>query len=193
MGFVEVYNEEVRDLLHSASPPGYPLPLVLDPAQGQAQQSQQGRGGGGGISIREDSKGNIVLAGAREEGVRTLDEVMALLQRGSAIRTTGNTLMNEKSSRSHAIFTLIIEKALELAGGQTVRTRAKFHLVRENLWPLNIADFLCLPREEQPAPTNPNLDPIPSIRWTWRARRGPNGRARWARGSARAFVSTRVS
>jgi hypothetical protein len=33
-----------------------------------------------------------------------------LLERGSAARATGATLMNEASSRSHAIFTLTLEQ-----------------------------------------------------------------------------------
>lgn len=36
-----------------------------------------------------------VGAGAREESVSSMEEVYALLNRGSAVRTTSNTLMNE--------------------------------------------------------------------------------------------------
>jgi len=42
--------------------------------------------------------------------VRTYDEMMKSLERGSLHRSTSSTLMNEKSSRSHAIFTIYIEQ-----------------------------------------------------------------------------------
>jgi hypothetical protein len=52
------------------------------------------------------------------------------LEHGSVFRTTGSTLMNQHSSRSHAIFTIIVEQRsiLESAAINDVIT-AKFHLV----------------------------------------------------------------
>ena len=38
----------------------------------------------------------------------TVDEVMSYLERGSTYRHTGLTRMNEHSSRSHSVFTLVI-------------------------------------------------------------------------------------
>lgn len=42
-------------------------------------------------------------------------EVYALMERGAAVRATGATKLNEISSRSHAIFMLIVEKSTPLA------------------------------------------------------------------------------
>ncbi|KAI8507850.1 Kinesin-like protein kif27, partial [Branchiostoma belcheri] len=53
---------------------------------------------------------NLVIIGAKEEQCCSVDEVMAILASGSASRQTGTTLMNEHSSRSHSIFTLVIEQ-----------------------------------------------------------------------------------
>jgi len=51
-----------------------------------------------------------VIIGAREVDCESLDDVMTLLESGSAMRQTGSTQMNEHSSRSHSIFTVVIGK-----------------------------------------------------------------------------------
>lgn len=81
LSFLELYNEEIIDLLS---------------------------GSGVQISIREEKDGRIVWSGVREVKVKTLADVMALLQEGSARRKTGATGMNASSSRSHAIFSLTL-------------------------------------------------------------------------------------
>ena len=106
--FLEVHNEEVRDLLHPDTNPRR-------------------------ISIREKSDGAIVVAGAREVVTTNADEMLRLLELGCVARTTGGTKMNENSSRSHAIFTIIIEQTLltnEARESHKGRyASAKFHLV----------------------------------------------------------------
>lgn len=99
--YIEIYNEELRDLLHPETP------------------SKQ-------LSIREDGEGNIVMAGVKSEVAQTKEAVLRLLTLGGASRVTGSTLMNEQSSRSHAIFSLIVHQR-DLATGEC--RKAKFHLV----------------------------------------------------------------
>jgi len=79
ISFLELYNEEIIDILS---------------------------GSGVQVAIREEKDGRIIWSGVREVKVKTLAEVMALLQDGSAKRKTGETGMNATSSRSHAIFSL---------------------------------------------------------------------------------------
>lgn len=43
----------------------------------------------------------MCLSGATEEVVTSMEEVQSLLARGSAVRTTSNTLMNEVSTATH--------------------------------------------------------------------------------------------
>ena len=50
----------------------------------------------------------LVVIGASEHACHSMDDVVTLLKKGSTVRHTGATQMNDESSRSHAIFTLYI-------------------------------------------------------------------------------------
>ncbi|KAJ8601806.1 hypothetical protein CTAYLR_007479 [Chrysophaeum taylorii] len=76
---VEVYNEEVRDLIAPRS-----------------------------LAVRDAAEG-VVIAGLCERRVETRDEVLELLRTGMRVRATGATDMNARSSRSHMISTFRIE------------------------------------------------------------------------------------
>lgn len=84
VSFLEIYNDEIRDLLH----------LDIPSAE---------------ITIREDGDGRIFFTGAKEEIVNDIRNVFSLLEQGSLARSTAETLMNESSSRSHAIFTVNLD------------------------------------------------------------------------------------
>jgi hypothetical protein len=84
VSFIEIYNDECKDLLHTDI-------LPRD------------------IIIREDKEGKIFFTGAREENVLSAEDALEFLDRGNISRTTAETLMNATSSRSHAIFTISIE------------------------------------------------------------------------------------
>lgn len=85
VSFVEIYNEELIDLL----------------AKGEFRPP---------VSIREDAKGNIYWTGVQEIVVSSVEEVIHLLWFGSQNRQTHSTEMNEKSSRSHAIFSITLRQ-----------------------------------------------------------------------------------
>jgi len=131
--FIEIHNEELRDLLApgrggngGVAGPGGPL-----------------TGRGRALHIREDANGGIYFAGAEEGEVASFEDVRALLEQGTARRAVGSTEMNTHSSRSHAIFTLIIEQQVlgeaecgsETAAGELVAgaeeeyITSKFHFV----------------------------------------------------------------
>jgi hypothetical protein len=120
--YIEIYNEELRDLLHPETPSKVG-PLMKCASINQIRLSsllcQQ-------LSIREDADGNIVMTGVKSETAPTKEAVFRLLSLGGASRVTGSTLMNEQSSRSHAIFSLIVQQR-DLATGEC--RKAKFHLV----------------------------------------------------------------
>ncbi|KAJ8122446.1 hypothetical protein ONZ43_g1365 [Nemania bipapillata] len=83
--YVEIYNEQLRDLL---------LPDTVGPYERSA------------VTIREDTKGNIILTGLRQVDINSADDLMNALNFGSTIRQTDATAVNAKSSRSHAVFSL---------------------------------------------------------------------------------------
>ncbi|KAJ2729575.1 hypothetical protein H4R23_003459, partial [Coemansia sp. Cherry 401B] len=85
VSFLELYNEDLIDL--------------LNPRAAAA-------GSGRGPSIREDSRGNMVLVGVERQRARAQTDILELLHQGALSRTTASTDMNRTSSRSHAIFTV---------------------------------------------------------------------------------------
>ncbi|KAI3323656.1 kinesin-domain-containing protein [Xylariaceae sp. AK1471] len=101
--YVEIYNEQLRDLL---------LPDTI------------GLHERGTVSIREDTKGNIILTGLHQVDINSADDLMNALDFGSSIRQTDATAVNAKSSRSHAVFSLnLIQRKHKLQAVQGAEKR----------------------------------------------------------------------
>ncbi|KAK0187486.1 P-loop containing nucleoside triphosphate hydrolase protein [Armillaria mellea] len=81
--YLEIYNESIHDLL---APVGSPAVMI--------------QGGGGS---------EIILTPLREEVVTSLKGVKDVLKRGESHRRTACTDWNERSSRSHSVFRLVVE------------------------------------------------------------------------------------
>jgi kinesin family protein 4/21/27 len=64
------------------------------------------------VQIREEKNGTIKVEGLKSELVTSKQECIALLNKGIALRVTSSTVMNEVSSRSHAIFTITIDQKI---------------------------------------------------------------------------------
>lgn len=90
---LEIYNEEVRDLL-GANPN-----TTHD--------------------VRHDKEGNTVVTNLSTHGVASAADVATLLERAARARATGATASNAVSSRSHSVFILRIE----LTHAATAQTR----------------------------------------------------------------------
>lgn len=89
--YVEIYNEQLRDLL---------LP--------ESQERGQ-------VAIREDTKGRIMLTGLTQVSIQSAEDVLNALNFGSTIRQTDATAINERSSRSHAVFSLnLVQKRTDV-------------------------------------------------------------------------------
>ncbi|KAI8354517.1 P-loop containing nucleoside triphosphate hydrolase protein, partial [Mortierella sp. GBAus27b] len=102
VSFVELYNEDLIDLL----------------AKGDYRPQ---------VTIREDTKGTIYWTGVQEIVVTSVEEIIHLLWYGSQNRQTHSTEMNEKSSRSHAIFSITLRQEnskfhfVDLAGSERLK------------------------------------------------------------------------
>lgn len=83
--YVEIYNEQLRDLLIPESMPSHERASV---------------------TIREDVKGNIILTGLHQVEINSVDDLLNALNFGSTLRQTDATAINARSSRSHAVFSL---------------------------------------------------------------------------------------
>ncbi|XP_038660409.1 centromere-associated protein E isoform X7 [Scyliorhinus canicula] len=81
--YVEIYNESVSDLL--ADSKRRPL------------------------EVREDVNRTVYVAGLTEELAVTYEDVMKLVRKGEKNRHYGETKLNQRSSRSHTIFRVIVE------------------------------------------------------------------------------------
>jgi len=60
------------------------------------------------LKVMEDGKQQVVVVGLTETEVASVDDVLALITRGNNLRTSGKTSANSNSSRSHAVFQILL-------------------------------------------------------------------------------------
>ena len=60
------------------------------------------------LRVLEDGKQNVNIVGLAEQVVVNIDEVLGLLHDGTVLRASGTTSANQNSSRSHAVFQIIL-------------------------------------------------------------------------------------
>ena len=100
--FLEVYGEDIHDLLHPDRP---------------------------STTLREDADGTIVCSGLTSREVNSVEQSLQVLYEGTLNRTTAATLMNLTSSRSHAVFTVTLTRSstrskltfVDLAGSERLK------------------------------------------------------------------------
>ncbi|VVA94014.1 unnamed protein product [Arabis nemorensis] len=84
--FLEIYNEQITDLLEPSST---------------------------NLQLREDIKSGVYVENLTECEVESVQDILGLITQGSLNRKVGATNMNRESSRSHSVFTCVIESRWE--------------------------------------------------------------------------------
>ncbi|XP_074910216.1 chromosome-associated kinesin KIF4A isoform X2 [Buteo buteo] len=103
VSYLEIYNEDILDLLCPSRERSSP------------------------ISIREDPKEGIKIVGLTERNVTCAQDTVSCLEQGNNSRTVASTAMNSQSSRSHAIFTICIDQKKK--NDKNSSFHSKLHLV----------------------------------------------------------------
>lgn len=101
--FLEIYNEEVRDLLSK------------DPKNK--------------LELKEDVDRGVYVKDLTSYVVKGVQEMENVLLAGKKNRSVGATLMNQDSSRSHSIFSIIVESSSDGADGSKHIRAGKLNLV----------------------------------------------------------------
>ncbi|XP_010117575.1 PREDICTED: kinesin-like protein KIF2C, partial [Chlamydotis macqueenii] len=86
--FFEIYNGKVFDLLNKKAK----------------------------LRVLEDGKQQVQVVGLQERQVSCAEDVIKMIEMGSACRTSGQTFANASSSRSHACFQIILRRRGKLIG-----------------------------------------------------------------------------
>ncbi|XP_046540529.1 kinesin-like protein KIF18A isoform X2 [Equus quagga] len=101
VSYLEVYNEQIRDLLVNSGP----------------------------LAVREDAQKGVVVQGLTLHQPKSSEEILQLLDNGNKNRTQHPTDMNASSSRSHAVFQIYLRQQDKTASiSQNVRI-AKMSLI----------------------------------------------------------------
>ena len=108
ISFMELYNEELSDLLSDSADSNEKLRIFDD----------------------SNRKGSVVIPGLEEVVVKNKNEVYKILRKGTERRQKAATLMNAQSSRSHSIFmvTVFIKEKSSIDGEETIKV-GKLNLV----------------------------------------------------------------
>ncbi|MCJ1337962.1 Kinesin [Bachmanniomyces sp. S44760] len=110
VSYFEVYNEHVRDLLVPSRPTTSGHPYYL--------------------KIREHPVEGPYIKDLTDVPVKSYQELLRYMRQGDASRTTASTKMNDTSSRSHAVFTIMLKQIHhDLSTDSTTERLARIRLV----------------------------------------------------------------
>ncbi|XP_014673655.1 PREDICTED: centromere-associated protein E-like [Priapulus caudatus] len=104
VSYLEIYNESLSDLLRS---------------KGKKEV----------LTIHENEVGRVYVSNLCEELTNSYDQIMGFLREGEKYRRVGATNMNDRSSRSHTIFRIIIESRANDEEGTGVVSVAHLNFV----------------------------------------------------------------
>lgn len=102
---LELYNEELIDLLCMQTPPP---PLRI---------------------LRDEKRGSMTVSGLEEIKVSSPEDIFKVLETSTRKRQTAETELNKGSSRSHCIFTVTVHTKEPVVGGEDLMRVGKLNLV----------------------------------------------------------------
>lgn len=104
--FIEIYNEDIFDLL-SAVNDHNKLRLFDDQAK----------------------KGSVIIQNVEEVPIRSRADIYGILKKGTEKRRVAETKMNKASSRSHSVFSVTVHQKESTISGEEVMKTGKLYLV----------------------------------------------------------------
>ncbi|XP_074654551.1 kinesin-like protein KIF28 [Tubulanus polymorphus] len=102
---LEIYNEQVKDLLVKSKPER------------------------GGLKIRQNPKTGFYVEGLKQFPVRSYKNIEELMDQGTINRTTASTNMNATSSRSHMVITIRFKQVFLNEHGESTTKTSEINLV----------------------------------------------------------------
>ncbi|XP_052232106.1 kinesin-like protein KIF28 isoform X2 [Dreissena polymorpha] len=95
---LEIYNEQVRDLLSKDNPKG-------------------------GLNVRQNPKlGMFYVEGLKKVPVGSYSEIEKRMEQGTQSRTVASTNMNATSSRAHTVVTIVFDQIIKTNNGETKKS-----------------------------------------------------------------------
>ncbi|ESO87895.1 hypothetical protein LOTGIDRAFT_127149 [Lottia gigantea] len=102
---LEIYNEQVRDLLAKDNPKG-------------------------GLTVRQNAKlGMFYVEGLKNTPVGSYQEIEKRMEQGTAARTVASTNMNATSSRAHTVVTITFDQIIKDSIGSETKKSSTINLV----------------------------------------------------------------
>lgn len=132
--YLQIYNETISDLLRSDRK---------------------------SLQIREDKKRGVFVEGLSEWAVRNPKEIFQLLKKGSRSRSTAYTNMNDLSSRSHAVFIVIVEQMTAVDPNKLITDENAERVIK--IGKLNLVDLAGSERVSLSGATGKRLEECKSI------------------------------
>lgn len=136
--YLQIYNEVITDLLKSDQSP---------------------------LHIRENKKKGVFVEGLSEWVVRTPHDIYNLMKDGMINRATAATKVNDVSSRSHAVFIIIVEQMKSIPNGDqdVITTKMPVEYKEIKVGKLNLVDLAGSERVRVTGATGERLEESKSI------------------------------
>ncbi|CAF1072579.1 unnamed protein product [Rotaria sp. Silwood1] len=117
-----IYAQTARDIFHRLSQPQYRSSIeifvtfyeiycgkVFDLLNNKKR-----------LRVLEDQKGLVQVCDRKEQQVKSVQDVLNIIQHGMSIRTSGTTAANSNSSRSHAVLQIILKSTAPISSHSNV-------------------------------------------------------------------------